>query len=77
MPRPDVTAATNGHAPAPIREIVRERTPEQQLSFNILADGQARLRLDVTGAIERISPILLLLMKEQIVDPKHISKDSE
>ena len=69
-PRPAVQATPkangNGHASA---------RPSEQLSFALLADGQARLRLDVTGPIERISPILLHLMQQKLVTPAQLTND--
>lgn len=63
-PRDDVTYRTNGAAAVTAKAPARDlRHAEQQLSFTILSDGQARLRVDVTGPLERISPILLQLMQ--------------
>lgn len=63
-PRDDVTYRTNGAAAVTVKAPARDmRSAEQQLSFTILSGGQARLRVDVTGPLERISPILLQLMQ--------------
>jgi transcriptional regulator with XRE-family HTH domain len=46
--------------------VVREPRPSEQLSFSLLDNGQARIRLDLTGPADRIGKILLLLMQQKI-----------
>lgn len=68
----EVTMSTNGQVAVQV-ERVREFRPDPQLSFVILSDGNARLKLDVIGPIDRISAVLQHLLAERIVDPKQIS----
>jgi transcriptional regulator with XRE-family HTH domain len=47
--------------PVPVRTLPATR-PADVLSFNVQADGEARIRLDVTLPVSRATPLLRLLL---------------